>query len=170
MSNKYLSPLGRERANCVSSYGLRCLFNLLWGMTSQLLFYCVHISLSTCYDRPTNQLLLLAVFAVCINQLFVSCCQRSSVSSEKYQLSRQKRTPSLRQAGTVLRYDICAGGSARLTLAGDSSWFSSIYTNISRSAITACFRTINMSKNTKFYSSVVCRFTSSAAQYVPILS
>ena len=76
-------PLERERANFVSSYGIRSLFNLLCGMTSQLLFYCVRISLSTCYDWPTNQLLLLTVSAVCINQSVVSCCQRGSVLSEK---------------------------------------------------------------------------------------
>jgi len=52
-------------------------------MTSQLLLYCVHISLSTCYDWPTNQLLLLTMSAVCINQSVVSCCHWGSVFSEK---------------------------------------------------------------------------------------
>jgi hypothetical protein len=52
-------------------------------MTSQLPHYCVHASLSTCYDWSTNQLLLLTVSTVCINQSVVSCCQCGSVFSEK---------------------------------------------------------------------------------------
>ena len=79
---KYFTPLQREN-NYISSYGIRSLFTLLCWLTSQLLVYCVHISLSTCYDWPTNPLLLLTVSAVCINLSAVSCCQRGSVLCEK---------------------------------------------------------------------------------------
>jgi hypothetical protein len=61
-------PLRNRKGQlCCTSQGIRSTFSLLCVLTSQLLLCCVHVSLSACYDWPTNPLLLLTVCAVCIN-------------------------------------------------------------------------------------------------------
>jgi len=115
---KYFAPLEREKCNFVSSYGIRSLFSLLCGMMSQLLLYCVPISLSTCYDWPTNQLLLLTMSAVCINQTVLSYCQLGSVFSEKTSAEQVTRNALSAACSTVLRYHTYTWESAGLTSAG----------------------------------------------------
>jgi hypothetical protein len=77
-----LSLGNATKAIWVSLSSLPSLLCFLWGLTSQLLLYYVHITLSTCYDWPVNPLLLFTVSAVCVNLFAISCCQRGTVSRE----------------------------------------------------------------------------------------
>jgi len=103
--------------------------------------------------------------------LFKLLSTRLCFQWEKFQLSRQQRTRSLRPAGTQCSCTTLVPGSQTVWPRSDSlrsSWFSSIYSDMSKPAMTACFRKINMSKNSKFYSSVIWRFIFSAAQHVRV--
>jgi hypothetical protein len=145
---KHSTPLQIEKDNCVLLYGKRSLFTLLCWLTSQLLVYCVHISLSTCYDWPTNTLLLLTVSAVCINLSAVSYCQRSSVSCEKNVSSSGSTELAVcsRQVLYVLFLSLGVRPVWPLPEILCSSWFYSIFTNMPKPAMTDLFRIINVFK------------------------
>ena len=142
-------------------------------MTSQLLLYCVRISLSTCYDWPTNQLLLLTVSAVCINQSVVSYCQRGSVLREKTSARQGSKERAL-----YGRQVQCSGtkfvpGSHPVCPRPDSLCSSLFFLNFYKyvqKGHDCLLQNKQCGQYSKFYSRVIWRFISSAAQNVSLLS